>query len=74
MNILITESEIKSHSNDYELGQFIRDKYWKIFDNYDECVLCGKKSPYRIDTNIDVRIGYIEGSGQGCFQIKKCEY
>lgn len=38
----------------------------------DKCVLCGKESPYNITTHIDLRIGYIEGGGQGCFQPKKC--
>jgi hypothetical protein len=39
---------------------------------YDKCVRCGKPSPYTSDTNIDYRIGYIEGGGQGCYQPEVC--
>jgi len=39
----------------------------------DICVICGKESPYTYSTHINLRIGYIEGAGQGCFKIKKCE-
>jgi hypothetical protein len=38
----------------------------------DKCVRCGKPSPYTSDTNIDYRIGYIEGGGQGCYQPEVC--
>jgi hypothetical protein len=31
------------------------------------------ESPYTISTNIKQRIGYIEGAGQGCFKLKKCD-
>jgi hypothetical protein len=34
---------------------------------YDKCVICGKESPYTIETPIHLRIGYVEGAGQGCF-------
>ena len=32
----------------------------------DKCVTCNKVSLYDRETNIDFRIGYIEGSGQLC--------
>jgi hypothetical protein len=41
-------------------------------DNYDECVMCGKQSPYKRSTHIDLRVGYVEGGGQGCFQPHMC--
>jgi len=41
-------------------------------DNYDECVICGKKSPYTRSTHIDLRVGYVEGAGQGCFEPHMC--
>ncbi len=41
-------------------------------DSYDECVMCGKKSPYKRSTHIDLRVGYVEGCGQGCFQPHMC--
>ena len=42
-------------------------------DGYDKCVMCGKVSPYKTDTHIDFRKGYVEGAGQGCFQPEICE-
>ena len=33
----------------------------------DNCVTCDKETPYSIDDHIDMRIGYIEGAGQLCF-------
>ena len=42
-------------------------------NGYDKCVVCCKVSPYKTTTNIDLRIGYIEGGGQGCFQPQICE-
>lgn len=41
-------------------------------DNYDECVICGKKTPYTRSTHIDLRYGYVEGAGQGCYQPQVC--
>jgi hypothetical protein len=40
---------------------------------YDKCVICGMDTPYTSNTHIDYRVGYIEGAGQGCFKVKKCE-
>ena len=137
ISITLTESEILSRSNDFELGEYIRNKYWqerrnqegpppvddvhfflnigddglvksigkpwtcsvcgektdnvdydylvgwdhlscrlkeeqKSSEEYDKCVLCGKQSPYTRNTHIDMRIGYVEGGGQGCFQPNEC--
>lgn len=84
MNILITEEEIKNNPNYFLLGKLVTEKYWKnktivsnntlvTDDGFDVCVLCGKKSPYYKIANIENRIGYVEGAGQGCFQPNKCE-
>jgi hypothetical protein len=32
----------------------------------DKCVLCGKETAYLRSTHVDMRIGYVEGSGQLC--------
>ena len=32
----------------------------------DECVTCGKKTPYDIEDDIDTRSEYVEGAGQFC--------
>lgn len=42
-------------------------------DLKDKCVICGKESPYNKNTHIDLRIGYVEGGGQGCFQPNICD-
>lgn len=41
--------------------------------NCDMCVVCDRETPYKKETPIDWRIGYIEGAGQGCFQPSRCE-
>ena len=41
-------------------------------DEYDHCVICGKQSPYKRSTHIDLRVGYVEGAGQGCFDPQMC--
>jgi len=78
IKITITEEEISNTPNDFELGKLIRQKYFKMSkteDNneYDNCVQCGKKSPYLKTTHIDLREGYIEGVGQTCFHPNVCE-
>ena len=37
-------------------------------DEFDKCVICGKETPYKRSTHIDMRIGYVEGSGQVCHE------
>ena len=111
IKITLSEEEILKRSNDFELGEYARQKYWleresqelsqydderfiivadenglvtgihlpknlpvdDFTDNgYDKCVVCGKVSPYKTTTHIDLRIGYVEGAGQGCFQPNHC--
>lgn len=112
MVVTVSEFEVLHNSNDSELGELVRKRYWELkkvleqphycsicggpthdvdgeylqeWDHLscvldlqlkkpkDKCVLCGKESPYTIDTHIDYRVGYVEGVGQGCFQPNKCE-
>jgi len=40
---------------------------------YDKCSMCGKTSNYTKNTHIDLRIGYVEGVGQTCFQPEVCK-
>jgi len=42
-------------------------------EEYDTCFQCGKKSPYLVTTHIDLREGYLEGAGQGCFNPNVCK-
>lgn len=37
-------------------------------DEFDTCVICGKETPYKRSTHIDMRVGYVEGSGQTCLE------
>lgn len=32
----------------------------------DNCIICGKETPYDFETHIDNRMGYVEGMGQLC--------
>jgi hypothetical protein len=43
-------------------------EYTTIKDDvqYDNCVICGKKTQYKTSTHIDIRTGYVEGVGQLC--------
>jgi len=133
IKVTVTEEEILSTPNYYELGEKITNKYWQAkrdlqgpqiddehftlninedglvtsvnkpwtcsickqdtseieyeylvgYDHlkcvlegqtqYDKCVICGKETPYTMSTHIDLREGYVEGGGQGCFQPNKCD-
>ena len=80
MEIKISDKEIILYPNDFELGKLVRKKMLKErlkeenkFVEYDFCVICGKQSPYTKETHIDMRINYIEGGGQGCFQPNICD-
>ena len=42
-------------------------------DEKDRCVICGKETPYLRSTHISHREGYVEGSGQGCYQPNLCD-
>jgi hypothetical protein len=36
-------------------------------ESYDNCVVCGKQTQYKTSTHIDMRVGYVEGVGQTCY-------
>ena len=38
----------------------------------DTCIICGIETAYDETTHIDMRTGYVEGAGQGCFQPQIC--
>ena len=35
-------------------------------DEYESCVICGRKTSYIKNTHVDMRKGYIDGVGQAC--------
>jgi hypothetical protein len=41
-------------------------------DEPESCLMCGKLSPYTRSTHIDLRVGFLEGIGQGCFTPVNC--
>ena len=53
------------------LGCLLKDES-ESMDSYDKCVICGKETPYLKSTHIDLRTGYVEGGGQGCYQPNEC--
>jgi hypothetical protein len=76
--ITLTEKEILETPNNEILGEKVRNKYWEVKRNseqpqYDKCLICGEDSPYLISTHIDLREGYLEGVGQGCYKQNICE-
>ena len=40
----------------------------KTKDDVDKCISCGVKTPYTINTHIDMREYYVEGAGQLCVE------
>ena len=37
-------------------------------NEFEHCILCGVETSVKIDTHVDMRIGYIDGAGQLCFK------
>lgn len=35
-------------------------------DEYESCIVCGRKTKYKKSTHVDLRRGYIDGAGQAC--------
>jgi hypothetical protein len=81
IKVIVTETEILNITNDAELGRWVRKEFWRLSENksyednveYDHCVICGKQSPYTRSTDINDRVGYVDGSGQSCFTPKECD-
>jgi hypothetical protein len=63
---LIQKETMKRDVDTLSLGQ-IPD------DEPEKCLVCGKFSPYTKSTHIDMRVGFIEGAGQGCFMLANCK-
>lgn len=51
------------------LGCVLKAESKMLADEYDTCIMCDTKTPYKRSTHIDMRVGYIEGAGQLC---EKC--
>ena len=71
--ITLTEEDIKTYPNNYELGAFIRKKYSEHSNiKFDKCISCGLETPYLENTPTGERIGYVDGIGQGCWNPESC--
>ena len=57
---------IISYKIDKELQTIHCEKIQGFQMNVEECVRCGKETPYMINTPVTVRLYYVEGSGQLC--------
>jgi len=55
-----------------EEANYLDDKFVSD-DGFDLCVICGQKSPYYTHANVELRLGYVDGVGQGCFHPSKCD-
>ena len=44
-------------------------------EGFEICILCLEKAdpPVLFSTSIDLRIGYVEGSGQTCADTRRCQ-
>lgn len=89
LKIKISEKEILDNPNDAVLGSHVRTKYLihkkhtqednslsmgQIPDDEPErCLICGEFTPYLKSTHIDMRYGFVEGVGQGCYNPIRCE-
>lgn len=49
-------------------------RYPESENEFELCVLCGKQTDVRRDTNIDFRTNYIEGCGQLCRECSALIY
>ena len=63
---LVQKDSLKQEKDVLSLGQ-IPD------DEPERCLICGEFTPYLKSTHIDMRYGFIEGAGQGCYKPIKCE-
>jgi hypothetical protein len=77
ITITINEKEILQNPNNESLGEYVRKKFeHEVFlknNSYDKCIICGKETPYLKSTHLNDRVGYVEGSGQGCYQPNTCD-
>jgi hypothetical protein len=63
---IVLKDSLKKEKDVLSLGQ-IPD------DEPERCLVCGEFTPYLKSTHIDMRYGFIEGAGQGCYKPTKCE-
>jgi hypothetical protein len=77
ITITINEKELLQNPNDDSLGEYVRRKFehetYVNKNSYDKCLICGEETPYINSKNINERVGYIEGGGQGCYKPNICD-
>lgn len=71
---IVQERYWNQKNKETELARALKMSQPEIpFPKNDLCVICGQESPYTQGHDVNFRIGYVEGGGQGCFQPSKCK-
>ena len=71
---IVQERYWNQKNKETELARALKTSQPEIpFPKNDLCVICGQESPYTQGHDVNFRIGYVEGGGQGCFQPSKCK-
>ena len=71
---IVQERYWNQKNKETELARALKTSQLELsFPKNDICVICGQESPYTQGHNVDFRLGYVEGGGQGCFQPSKCK-
>jgi len=66
MKCSICVGDISRISEEHLLGNDHLKCVLERSNEIEKCVVCGRDTRYTRGTHIDMRVGYVEGAGQGC--------
>lgn len=66
MKCSICGGDISRISEEHLLGNDHLKCVLERSNEIEKCVVCGRDTRYTRGTHIDMRVGYVEGAGQGC--------
>lgn len=66
INCSICGEDISRISEEHLLGNDHLKCVLEKSNEIEKCVVCGRDTRYTRGTHIDMRVGYVEGAGQGC--------
>lgn len=66
INCSICGEDISRISEEHLLGGDHLKCVLEKSNEIEKCVVCGRDTRYTRGTHIDMRVGYVEGAGQGC--------
>lgn len=66
INCSICREDISRISEEHLLGNDHLKCVLEKSNEIEKCVVCGRDTRYTRGTHIDMRVGYVEGAGQGC--------